>query len=201
MSDSFFCDLFVTPVWNFQGKNTGVGLCFLTRIFANPGLKPMSPALTDGSLLSPLGKPKGGYIYIYVSIHIPSFTAGKRISWSFPPAFFSKSDDTHVLFLHGVFCHCQPAELHVCVIGFHGISLLGWQNSVAILLFPRNLNNAQGKNFPETKICCSLLMVDLINWRKKIVGLGTISVGRFLSAEGDRKEFKIVIRETRRTME
>ena len=33
------------------------------------------------------------------------------------------------------------------------------------------------------------------------MGLGKVSAGSFLSVEGDRKEFKMVIRETQRTME
>ena len=68
-----------------------------------------------------------------------------------------------MFFFHGVFSHGQPAELHVCVSGLHGISLLGWQSFVAILFFPINLNNIRGKFLQKTKVSSSLTVVDFSN--------------------------------------
>ena len=46
--------------WNFPGKNTGVGCHFLLQgNLPNPGIKPLSPALTGGFFTTePPGKPK-----------------------------------------------------------------------------------------------------------------------------------------------
>lgn len=81
-------------------------------------------------------------------------------------------DNTHMLFIHRVFGHGQPAELHVCVLGLHGVSLLGWQSSFVIFYSPRHCNNIREKVLQETKICSSIIMVDFSNWRKKNSGLG-----------------------------
>lgn len=81
-------------------------------------------------------------------------------------------DNTYMLFIHRVFGHGQPAELHVGVLGLHGISLLGWQSSFVIFCSPRNCNNIREKFLQETKICSSIIMVYFSNWRKKNSGLG-----------------------------
>ena len=40
---------------------------------ANPGLKPMSPTLAGGFFTTePLGKPKGGYIYMFIFTYLHS---------------------------------------------------------------------------------------------------------------------------------
>ena len=45
-------------LWDFPGKNTGVGCHFLFRDLPDPGVEPMSPALADGFFTTePPGKP------------------------------------------------------------------------------------------------------------------------------------------------
>ena len=167
---------------------------------ANPGLKPMSPALAGGFVTTePLGKPKGGYIYIYVYIHIPSFTAGKRISWSFLPAFFS------CLTIH-MCSFFMEFSVTVSQLSFMYVSLVFmvfpcWDGRTLLPFFSfQETLITSGKNFSRRQryVAACWWWTSLIEGRK-IVGLGKVSEGSFLSAEGDRKEFKMVIRETRRT--
>lgn len=88
------------------------------------------------------------------------------------PSIFLVFDDTLVFFIHGCFAHSQPAEFHVCVSRPHGISLLGFQDFVAILFFPINLNNIRKKILQKTKVCSSIMELYLSNRRKKHCGLG-----------------------------
>lgn len=112
----------------------------------------------------------GGSIYIY--IHLPSFIEGKIISWSIPPYIFLVFDNTHMLFIHRVFGHGQPAELHVCVLGLHGVSLLGWQSSFVIFYSPRHCNHIREKFLQRQRYVPALSWLILNHWRKKNSGLG-----------------------------
>ena len=169
---------------------------------ANPGLKPMSPTLAGGFFtIEPLGKPKGGYIYIYVYIHIPSFTAGKRISWSFPLVVFS-CWTIHMCSLFMEFS-VTVSQLNVMYVSLVFVVFPWWDGRTLLLFFSfQETLITSGKKFSRRQryVAACWWLTSLIEGRK-IVGFGEVSAGRFLSAEGDRKEFKIVIRETWRTME
>ena len=109
------------------------------------------------------------YLYFYSHTFIHCRKKNLLIISSF---IFLMFDDTHVFFILGVSRHGQPAELHVCVSSLHGISLLGWQNSVASFFSPINLNNMREKVLQKTKICSSIITLDFSNRRKKHSGLG-----------------------------
>lgn len=81
-------------------------------------------------------------------------------------------DDTFVFFIHWLPTHGQPAEFHVCVISLHGISLLRFQNCIAIFFLPVHLDNIREKFLKKTNMCSSLMKAYFSSWRMKNSGLG-----------------------------
>ena len=123
-------------------------------------------------------------------IPIPWLTEGRKISWSFPRLFFSCL--MYVFFLHAFFSHGQPAELQVCISGLRGVSLLGWQNSVAIFFSPINLNNMSKKFSRRQRYVPALLWLISVIEGRNIVGLGGMPTSRSVSVG----ENKVVIKKS-----
>ena len=101
-------------------------------------------------------------------------------------------DDTHVFFLHGFFSQGQPAELQVCVSGLCGVSLLGWQSSVAIFFSPINFKNMREKFSRRQRYVPALSWLISVIEGRNIVGLGDMSTSRSLSVG----ENKVVIKKS-----
>lgn len=72
-------------------------------------------------------------------------------------------DDTYMFFFHCLFSQSQPAEFHVCVISLDDISLMGFQNCIAILFFPLYLNSIREKILKKAKMCSSTMAFYFLN--------------------------------------
>lgn len=76
------------------------------------------------------------------STHIPGLTEGKRFL-IFSSFIFLMFDDMYVFFLHAFSVMVNQLNFKYMSV-VRGVSLLGWQNSVAIFFSPINLNNMRG---------------------------------------------------------